>query len=358
MVSSLRRPMSQVTCNGVTLTACLSWRVDQSIHFSADTFEVELAVAALTQPYDLNWLLSQSEMVIEIQAGVSSLRQLETGGAQGSLISLIKGPVDSLSFDPQTGLIELSGRDLSARFLDQRIDIGLRNLNAADVLTELAAKHGLQAKITAPSEPVGLFYNIDWNRLSGRRTEWDLICGLAQECDALVFMTGETLVFTPKPRAGDAQAFPVAYGSSSDLGQGASVLDLSFQKSTRYGAGGTVEVASWNARRKQAYRSISTYGAPGSVASSYRLTTPGLTQDQVAQFAATVAKGLAEQAASLQVRLPADLALDPRGLIALTGVNPLVDGLYQCAATSWSLSREEGFLMTLDARSLAQEVAA
>ncbi len=358
MISSLRRPMSQVTCNGVVLPACLSWRVEQSIHFSADTFEVELAVAALQPPYDLNWLLSQSEMVIEIRAGLSSIGQLETADPQGALISLIKGPVDSLSFNPRTGVIALSGRDLSARFLDQRIDLGLRNRSASDVLTELAAKHGLQAKITAPSEPVGLFYNIDWNRLSGRRTEWDLICGLAQECDALVFMTGETLVFTPKPRASDAQTFPVAYGSSSDLGQGVSVLDLTFQKSIRYGAGGTVEVASWNARRKQAYRSLSTYGAPGAAASSYRLTTPGLTQDQVAQFAATVARGLAEQAASLNIRLPADLALDPRGLIALTGVNPFVDGLYQCAATSWSLSREEGFLMTLDARSLAQEDAA
>jgi hypothetical protein len=100
------------------------------------------------------------------------------------------------------GRLQIEGRDLSSRLIENKTQEAFVNQTSSQVATTLAQRRGLTPQVTATTTLVGRYYQQDHvrdslNQFSRTTTEWDLLIYLAQREGFDVFVKGTTLYFQP-----------------------------------------------------------------------------------------------------------------------------------------------------------------
>lgn len=336
LLSNATTPRGEVSINGINVPF-ISFKVDNNTYYVADTFRVDIPASDLPANLTTIMLSYTPQLLVDIRAGFPDI---PTQFSDAGLTELFYGQADDFSFDPIEGLITLSGRDLTARFIDNKTTEKFVNLTSSQIATQLATRRSLTPIVTATTTKVGKYYEIDQTRLTKEMTEWDLLTYLAREENFVVYVQGQNLYFTPPPQESKTpyviQFNQPFFGSGTASGN---TVNLMLSRNLTLAKDVIVEVRSWNQKQAKAFtvRATATHnkntvlsGAaqPAGDAQTYVYTYPNLTKEQATQKAQQLLRDISKHEMKLRATLPADSILDKTQIIKLSGTGTAWDQIY------------------------------
>lgn len=348
VVPSARAPRCLIKVNGVQIPGMISFEVTENGFFEADSFRAEFAVSKFPDGYGPSWWGDTAPITVEIFAGFPTD---PTAFTAADLESLFYGQVDEVGYSPNGTVIDISGRDLTGRFIDTKTDEKYPNLTASQIATKLAQAQGLTPKVTVTTTRVGAYYEIDNVTLQDNRTQWDLLTYLAQHENFIVFTKGQELHFEPPPEL-TAEAYVFQWIPPADVGgppQG-NFTSLKVSRSLTLAKDITVTVRSWNARQKKAFirkATVSHKSHAGNV-QNYTYNIPGLTPDQAQQRATKLAEDLAKHERKATIDGPADNLLQRTDIVQIKGTGTSWDQAYFINSLTRAMSVGEGYHWSIE----------
>ena len=273
--------------------------------------------------------------------------------------SLIIGEVDHISFHPTTGLLEMEGRDLSARMIEAKTQEAFLNQTASEVATTIAGRHGLTPHVTPTTTLVGRYYEQDHSKVtldqfSRTTTEWDLLFFLASREGFDVYVYGSALYFQPSVDP-SADPFVLNWTAASRIPR-LNAVSMSFERSKTLAKDIEVSVRSWNSRQGRGFTKVArAIGGKAAAASSsktnttqkYSVVRPNLTEDQALKLATQMAHEITLHERIVSVEMPGELVLTPRNMVKVQGTGTSWDQTYFTASIDRSISFEEGFRQSM-----------
>jgi phage protein D len=347
-----RTPRPAVSINGVKLPvqAVISVEVTNASHFTADSYRVEMAVGGLPKAFNpAYWSASAND-----QVSVAVSLNGETPQP------LILGQVDDIDFDLCQQTLTLSGRDLSAAFIDNKTAEKFQNQTSSQIAQTLAIRRGLDSNVTATTTLAGDYYEIDHAVLTQEQTEWDLLVYLAQQEGFDVWVSGTTLYFQP-PTVTTAPPYLLLWSQPGNGTFASNASDLKLKRSETLAKDIDVAVRSWNQKQQRAFtvharRTGSDKGQrAGGKGQLYTFNRPNLSQDQAQKLANSILYDLTLHEMVLTARLPGDNALITRAMVKLVGTGTNWDQNYYPDTVHRRLSMSEGYRMELRAKNHATE---
>lgn len=374
--SAVRRPRALIKVNGVAQTPAvvkngdvavpgwISWTVSSNSFYEADTFRVSFAVSALPIANDANWFSMQKQMFVEIFAGFPSNPDSPD---ISELDSLIYGRVDDIRFNPKERTIDLTGRDLTAVFIDSKIAAEYQDKTASDIATLLANSHGLTPIVTPTTDKVGTYYKHDQIRLQATRSEWDELAYLARQEAFVVYVSGHELHFEPNPIDG-SNPYDILWQAPTDSNASptANVMELGFERSLTVAKGITVTARSASLTKKTP--TVQSYpAAPKAIAAgkatpfqgtqSYFFTmSAGKTAVEVEAYAKAQYDIIVSHEMKMTARMPADDVLQIKRPIRVTGTGTAWDQTYFPRVITREMSIDEGYDMTVEAQNTSPDL--
>ncbi len=322
-------------------------------HYAADRFTITIALGVDPVATTAFWS-TQNFFLVDLQAGFAPATA--PLGAM-AWVSLIQGAVDSVQIDVLRQTVQLQGRDLTAVFIESRIQQSFANQTASDIATTLAGNHNLQAVVTPTTTPVGRYYNSEHDRItldqfSRATTEWNLLVWLAEREGFDVFVQGTTLYFQPPNPA----SVPALTLSANPESGNANVLDIVMERALTLAGDISVTVKSWNSRQGAAFTQtvtasgVSALGSQGARPQSYVFVRPNLTPDEALRYATAKLQELTLHERVVIVRLPGELTLTPRDMIAISGTGTAFDQLYFIDTIEREIRFDGGFTERIRAK--------
>jgi phage protein D len=344
--ADLRTPRLRVLAAGQPLAGVEWAEVTSNNHYGADHFALAVALGA-AGPAGAAFWAATADIAIDVQFSLDGL----------AFISLLQGSVDTVELDPVRGTLRLDGRDRSAPLIETRTQETFANRTASEIAAILAGRHGLQAQVTATTTPVGRYYQAEHDRItldqfSRATTEWDLLAFLARQEGFDLFVSGNTLFFQPQSPDGAA---PLAVLTPAD------VTDLRCERALTLARDIEVTVKSWNSRQQNAFTQTARGpsrrqgGSGGGTGAGgppqrYVFVQPNLTPDQALKLAQARLAELSRHERVVSITMPGELAITPRGRIALAGTGTAFDQSYYVDRIARRLHAHGGFTQHLRAR--------
>lgn len=342
-----RAPRPVVSVNGVQLPAkaVISLEVSNASHFTADRYRVELNVAGLPAGFrPAYWAESQDDRV-----SVAVSLNGETPAP------LIVGQVDDVDWDVSGRTVTLSGRDLSAAFIDNKTAEKFQNQTASQIAQTLAPRRGLSASVQETTTLAGIYYEIDHALTTHEETEWDLLVYLAEREGFDVWVSGTTLYFQPPPAA-TSLPYVLLWSEPGDGTFASNATGIHLSRSQTLARDVVVVVRSWNQKQQKAF-TVTTRRSQakksqrrGGISQTYSFVRPNLTREQAQQFAEAKAEEITRHERVLSASLPGDGALTTRGTLRLVGTGTDWDQLYYPDTITRRLSVQEGYRMDVRAK--------
>lgn len=345
-----------VKLNDEIISGWKGLEVDNNSYASADTFTVSFAAARLPSDRNLDWLSRQKDAFVELFVGFPPNPLQYTAN---DIKSWIYGQVDKITYSPDQGRVELSGRDLTRVFIDNKTTEKWQNKTSSQIATILAQRHGLSSSVTSTTTPVGKFYEIDHEEINASRTEWDLLCYLARSEGFVVYVRGKTLYFEP-PTPTTATPYKIVWTPPDALTgfSRGNVQDLSFERSLTVSRGVIVTVRTFNDAMQKVFTAtyppsapkVATPGKAGVGAQVYYYTIHNSTQQGVVQEAKQRYDSIIQHEMVMSCSLPGDDTLDTTSLVSLSGTGTAWDQLYYPDSITRSLNLDTGYGMHLSAK--------
>ncbi|HEX4261009.1 MAG TPA: hypothetical protein VHY76_07895 [Acetobacteraceae bacterium] len=326
--SSLRQPSLTVLANGARVAGVTSARVSTNNHFTAGSFSVQAALAAV----DPNFWSDSTDILLEVRMGLGGIEQ-----------SMMIGQVDTVEMEPIRGVMRVTGRDLAAQMIAARTQESFQNQTASQVAETIAGRHGLASSVTATRTPIGRYYQIEHDKITLDRfhnatTEWDLLVLLARQEGFNLFVNNATLHFG-QPQAGAARLVLVP----SDL------LSLHMERALTLAGEIKLTVKSWNSRQMSSCTSTASSGS-GGIVQELVIVRPNLKQSEADQLAQTLLAELAAHQRTVAFTMPGEFTLAAQGTVALQGTGSAFDGTYNVLELERSLSVTQGFIQRVRAK--------
>lgn len=347
--SSTRHVSGRCLLNG-TDVPFVSFSVENNAFRGAGTFDLTLAISALPPAMQmLNWWAVQTSIRVELfisiitQAGVDEKKH-------------ITGNIDTWHYEPARFEITAEGRDLTAKLIDAKTPgESFKNLTSSQIATTLAQRHGLTPVVTATTQRVGEYYQIDTAHLTGEQTEWDLITTLAGIENFSVYVHGDNLHFEPKRAQTCKKNYVIRWQSPGlQAYPQCNIADnLSFSRALTIAKGVSVEVLSWNAKRKNkqfmvSYPKQTTSITPGKALSEtqvYRVIRNGLTPEAAQALAQSIYHQVIQHEMKFSGSTAGDNLLMPDTPVRIEGTQSPFDQVYLCDCVRRTLSWETGYIM-------------
>ncbi len=360
-----RQPRALIRLGGTVVPGWFSWSVSTNSYFEADTFRIEYAIQSLPVAKNANWFSTQTELFAEILAGFPQ----DPGNPQpAELTSAIYGRVDDIEFRPREGTLCLTGRDLTAAFIDAKVSKEYPNKTSSDIATQLAQSHGLASQVTATTTKVGAYYTRDQVRMTADRSEWDLLAWLAREENFVCFVSGQTLYFEPDPRS-TANPYLIQWqaATSSQGSPIANVKGITFARSLTVAKGITVTARSASLTQKTAV--VQSYpsspksigvgkSSPFGASQQYFFTLPaGKKPTEVQAYAKQRYDDIVSHEMKLTMHLPSDDALTIATAIKVSGTGTAFDQTYYPRLITREMSMDEGYNMTVEAQNSSSDIS-
>lgn len=339
--ATVRQPRLQILTNGTPIGGAIEFEVTSNNYYNADTFTAQFALFA-DPNFGPLWWGDQTEILVDIQASLD--------GGQ-SWTSLLIGDVDNVSMHLEKGVVQVDGRDLTARFIDNKTQETFLNKTSSQVVQELAARRGLTADVTPTSTLVGRYYSADHDRISmgefvRTTTEWNLLCSLAQHEQFDIWVTGTTLHFHPSTPP-DSDPYVIIWDNDAPWSNG---IDLQCDRSMTLAKDVIVVVRSWNSQQANEITKYSPSGARIASISTgksqlFSLTVPNLTQQQAQDLANKRREEITRHERKFLFHRPADLTLNARNMVRLQGSGSSWDQAYYIDYVRRRMALEGGFTM-------------
>lgn len=372
---STRAPLLQILLNGNPVPGALSASWTSTSHFAPDTWQASFAVNKDPTKGVSWWEGIDIPIILDVQTGI---------GAPGGAVawkSLGIGQVDDFEADLERGTVSVSGRDLAALMLEEKTAEAFQNQSPGQIVSAIAARHGMTADVQDPGGLSERFYNTDHTRethMAGSRAtnEWDLLVRLAQQAGCDLYVTGRTLHFRPLPQAGD-KPYSVKWNASTATAASptSNAIGLRMHHKMQLAKQVTVEVHSFHSRKGGSI--VATATSPGArtagvVSGSvfvqkakkpqkYIFTRPNLTQDQAQALANSLLADITRHERTISWQEPANGLLTPRNVVRLEGTGTGFDTVANGAANSGppayyvdtvtnSISFDGGFMMSVSCK--------
>jgi phage protein D len=341
---SYRYPRLRVLANGLTLTGAYEVEVNSNNHYSADRFDVVLALGDDPRSNACFWS-SESRIVIDIQ--------LSLDGESG-FISLILGLVDTVSVDLVGGTVQISGRDFVADLIGAQTLETFSNRTSSEIAIIFAQRHGLTPHVVATTTPIGRFYQSDHEGLaldtfSKGMTEWDMLVYLAREEFYDVFVTGNDLHFQPATQS----------SATSRVLRPVDMMELKLERALTLARDLQITVRSWNSFKQTAVTECATSTINGGVTGRtgvtstspqcYVVVRPNLTPDKALSIAQQHLSEISRHERVIEFTMPGELTLTPRSIIRLDGTRTDFDQAYYIDSIERAFRPHAGFVQRIHA---------
>lgn len=347
--SQARKPFLKVTLNGSIVLPAFSAEVTNNSHFTSDGFRAECSLTKMPPGYGAPyWSDSVNDRV-----------QVSMGTGTGTVAPFILGQVDNVEIDQVRQVLCLTGRDLSAVFLDTQTTEKFQNQTSSQIATLLAARHGLQANIAPTITDVGTYYSVDNVNLTRRQSEWDLLIYLAQHEGYDLWVSGNTLNFQPAIDLTKTTPYVLLYSPPS-AGQFASFTDLKMNRSQTLARDIIVTVRSWNQVHQKGFSVTAKRQQPnkgqraGGPAQNYVFTVPNLDQQAALNYAKRKLEEISRMERVINAELAGDDTLTIRTPIKLVGTGTSFDQMYY-PDTIKRMASFESFRMSVRAKNHSTE---
>jgi hypothetical protein len=340
---------------GGTLLNWTSWSIEHNGVFEAGTLHVTVPAPYAEWP----WWTQQTEMVIDVYAGFPTDPE---NYAMSDLTLLMSARIDELKFDPAASVFTLSGRDLTALFIDTKSDAKYPNMTSSAIVAALAAKFPvLTTNITPTSLVVGNYYDVDHVQMQCQDSMWTLLTYLAQQEGFQCFVLGRTLYFGKFGSfISDAPyAIVVQAPTPESPYPKANVEKLSFSHDMTIAGDVSVRVRSHHGAINASYSATATSTKKAkAVEQSAKLTQdiknfdftfPGLTQAGCQDRAVKLMTDLGKHEMKMEVTVPGDVQVYPWTPVSVEGTGTSFDTTYQISTISRSFDAR-GFLMNISCR--------
>ncbi|MDF7658302.1 type IV secretion protein Rhs [Erwiniaceae bacterium L1_54_6] len=354
VTSSARHISGRCLLNG-TEVPFVSFSVEDVGFRGASTFDLTLAISALPASMQmLNWWAAQTTIKVELSASI-----ITTSGTDDK--KLIIGNIDNWHYDPARFEVTADGRDFTALMIDAKsAGESFKNYTSSQIATMLAERHGLTPVVTATKQRFGEFYQIDSAHLTGEQTEWDLITTLAAIENYSVYVDGENLHFEPVKDPAKADNYVIRWQPPGALAYPQCNMsdDLSFSRALTISKGVTVEVLSWNAKRKNkqfvaSYPKYAKGTTPGNSTAKtqvYRVIRNGLSPESATALAQTIYQQVVQHEMKFSGSTAGDNLLTPDTIVRIEGTQSPFDQIYWCDSVRRTLSWESGYSMTVSGK--------
>lgn len=351
---AVRVPKLGLRLGGKHVAGCVSVEVQSNSHYQADTWRAELALNAPGGRTLATW--GADDLVGQLFTVLM--------GLDGDVRPMIVGEADKIEIQPERGTVSASGRDLTARLIDHRIQEAFQNKTASEVATILAQRRGLTPKVTATTTPVSRYYQTDHDQVSHDQnsksgTEWDLLTKLAQFEGFDCYVSGTELHFEKAVDPAKAEPWGVHWDGSAKRSQ---VVNLRLDRSLTLAKDVLVEVRSWSSARGRGFTKRSpkgkggggTGGGKNGPAQRFTFRYPNLTEDQAQKKADQLRADISKHERTLSFDCPGNLDLTARDVLAVSGVGGW-DQRYFVASVTRRVSMDGGFPMTVSAKNHSPE---
>lgn len=358
-----RQPRAVVMINGVQVK-WYEMTVITTTFYYADTFRIELPLNGQDKTLSMDYWASTDEYAVKIYIGFPSDPDAYS---TSDLELFMQGNVDDMELDPGNARVLLSGRDYTSLFIDNKTTQKFSNQTSSQIVSMFAEQQDIKTKITPTSTLVGTYYSQQQVILSSEITQWDLMVFLAQQEDFVLFMSGDTLVFEPRPSDtnvknpyvikyvppddGDSALSPTINAMSLALCRSMTLAkDASVTVRVPFGTktGQAFAVSATSSKRRTA--TLSNTPKPSTKVQKYSFVKPGLTQEQASQFAQQRLREITSHEIRLVARAPGDNRLKKDSLIQLTGTNSAFDQYYYADQVTRHINNDEGYVMDISAK--------
>lgn len=352
--SSARHVSGRCLLNG-TDVPFVSFSIESNAFRGAGTFDLTLALSALPPAMQmLNWWAVQTTIRVELfiaiitQSGIDEKKH-------------ITGNIDTWHYEPARFEIATVGRDFTAKLIDAKTPgESFKNLTSSQIATTLAQRHGLTPFVTATTQRVGEFYQIDTAHLTGEQTEWDLITTLAGIENFSVYVEGDCLHFGPRRGPASEGYYVIRWQPPGEQAYPQCNIsdDLSFSRALTISRGVTVEVLSWNAKRKNKQFMVSyprpakntTPGKATHETQVYRVVRNGLTPAAAMALAQSLYHQIVQHEMTFSGSTAGDNLLMPGTPVRIEGTQSLFDQLYHCDRVRRTLIWDTGYTMYISGK--------
>ena len=326
--NNAREPALAVLAGGTPVAGVVDAEVISSNYLAADRYRLRFALSV--SGYDI-W--SSDQIDLEVRMGLD-----------GAWASMITGPVDRIDVDPARDEVIVEGRDLTARFIEARIQENFENQTASAIATILALRRGLVPAVVPTTSLVGRDFQSDHSRTAldqhaRSTTEWDLLVRLAELEGFDVWVGGLTLYFAPAALA----AVPLNLTPQD-------CVSMRLQKTLPLTTGLSVAVKSWDCRGTQAIVQSAASGGVSGDAPDYVVVRPNMTAEAAQSLAQRILSQMAQKGKCIAIDMPGDLVTQPRDSLLVSNTGTDFDGVYVITSVERRMSFHEGFTQSLEAR--------
>lgn len=246
---------------------------------------------------------------------------------------LLSGIIDSSTYHPLRRVVTIHGRDKISEL--SSIEMGgftFLNMTAGEVISQLAEKIGLKAKVDPTQGLVGQFYQYEHKSygLSGmhrHRTAWDFCVEMQRYYGYDMWVESGVLHFQ-SPGNMENEAIRLSFSSSGNV-QGHDQFMFSDAAMTRrYGMDASVQVAvsSWDTKQRCSHGALYP-PSPFSGTKKYNISLPaGKTQDQCETIAYQKYSEITAHALAISAEVHPALDISPRQLVVIDGTGTGFDG--------------------------------
>src|SRR5581483_8191756 len=263
----------------------------------------------------------------------------DPGAIPSDLSSLLIGNVDDVDIHLDTGQLTISGRDLTARFIDNKIAKSWPDHTASQIVTDLCGMVGITPNVTSTKTAVGKYQNGAYAAQRRDIPMWDLITFLAEQEGFDAFVTASTLYFGP-PLADSKTPLTVMVQppSTGNPGVNISTETLKLHRSLTLAKDIAVTVISYDAGKKVPIKAVarrqgsnkagSTSFRTGKTSQNYVIRRAGLTQQQAVDLAQKTLADLSKHERTVEIQAPPDGGVSSRTKLTISGTNTGFDTDY------------------------------
>lgn len=332
--------------------------VSTTTFYQADTIDIDIPVNGQPQGFGLEYFSNMPAMLVEVYVGFPSN---PANFSKEDLYKLITAQVDDVEVQMDETSINLIGRDLTAKFIDNQTYEKFQNLTPSQIATLLAKRRGLTPVVTPVSIKAGQIYDSDHAAMT-QQSEWDLLTYLAQSVGFVVYVQDQSLYFKPEPEPSD-NPYVLQWSNLTNVAGTYSFngSKLKLGRNLTLARDVIVKVRSWNGQYPRGFTKtakavpnkrtlIPSKAQPIGDAQTYVRDYPGLTPQQALQKAQQLLKEISQHERRIRATLPGDNLINKDSIIKLTGTNSDWDQVYYPSEIVRRFSLDEGYTMEIAAK--------
>jgi len=358
MKSVSQQARGLVYANGEVVKGVFAFEVDNNTFFQADTFRLTLLISAQPAGRGLDFWAQQEKLEFEFLIGFP---ENPDSFQRSDLTSFLTGYADDMTVDLAADTITLVGRDLTSKLIDfkRAIVFASGNLVASDIVTQIAVAQGLTPVVTKTNTAVGGYYQIVKALVASDVSYWDIITRLAQIEGFRAYVKGHELHFEPRPTE-SADPYVIRWNRDADVAE-SNTQRLTFSRNLSIAKDLRVRVISFDtktkknvdetAERKRVYNKTTSKAVPyGGAAQEYVYRFENLTPVEARKRAQSKLLELSQHEMNISADLPGDLLLTSDKLVQVVGTGSAFDQSYFVSSITRSLSFDDGYRMSLQAK--------